>query len=790
MEKNEHAILGDIPGGSKNVIYHSAILTTYAIDLIHFDNQLLNMLHRKQICSVNVFVDSNQMDKSMEYVSPMFIQNLGKKYSITNVNSTGAFHPKINFFIGDEAVMVILGSGNLTVAGHGKNHEVFTGLMIDKTNKSHRPLIEECWQYLCQFTKQCDDFNCNRILKEIPENCIFLDPGFKVVPHSMHKVQDDLQAALLYNDSQSSILQQISKIVPVDKVKTITVLSPYFDEYGDSLIALANLCPNSKINVLIHKDCVLPPTKLPKNERINFFDFCETSRGKKVFKTYNRQLHAKVFHFKTKDSEYCVIGSANATKAGLGTMTKRGINEEFGVLYYSKTHDFLSLLGLKTKKRINVPDCKESLSSKSTIMKNQIRLLSAQYEGGKLSILCGEKISKDTHLVVDNGCDPLIVKVQPENGNRYVIDSNLDNGQYICYLVNKDNICISNKIFLNWPELLATTNPSITSRNLNRFISLIENVGYNGIEVVYMLSDVLWNLIDHKEEVVHSEIKNSTINKRHIDRSLPQIAYNPDYDNDEARCNRTLHIDNTSRLIECIEDSLRKKIHSINDSIYDEEEDGSAETSNPREIYDQEDIYVSNKEIKGYGEKAESLLMTYQKMIDKRYEQVRLTGNDYITKDDLNFFSLSMFTAMEICWLNKSHYKFDHIAPISRSQYQKQFYDSLERSISNIGLATIEKFVKFCCTLKKHEQADDNYNMVALRTMKYVILYGCLFDKLTHFKTIEIKRERLLNAINSLVSLFGRPSIDYLKPELEPLAKRYDYVFRMSHIEYTLQSLS
>ena len=73
MEKNEHAILLDIPSGGKNGKYHSAVLTTYAIDLIHFDNQLLNMLHRKQVCSINVFADTNQMDKSMEYVSPCLL---------------------------------------------------------------------------------------------------------------------------------------------------------------------------------------------------------------------------------------------------------------------------------------------------------------------------------------------------------------------------------------------------------------------------------------------------------------------------------------------------------------------------------------------------------------------------------------------------------------------------------------------------------------------------------------------------------------------------------------------
>lgn len=43
--------------------------------------------------------------------------------------------------------------------------------------------------------------------------------------------------------------------------QTITLLSPYFDEYGESLITLSQLCPNSTVNVLIHQDCALPPSE-------------------------------------------------------------------------------------------------------------------------------------------------------------------------------------------------------------------------------------------------------------------------------------------------------------------------------------------------------------------------------------------------------------------------------------------------------------------------------------------------------------------------------------------------
>ena len=87
-------------------------------------------------------------------------------------------------------------------------------------------------------------------------------------------------------------------------------------------------------------------------------------------------------------------------------------------------------------------------------------------------------------------------------------------------------------------------------------------------------------------------------------------------------------------------------------------------------------------------------------------------------------------------------------------------------------------------------QRDEKFNKVATRTMKYVILYGTLFYKLSNIETKRILNNRLLEAIDSLVGLLGKPSIDTLTKELEPLSERYDYVFRMSHVEYMLELIS
>ena len=786
MEKNEHVIFLDIPSGRKCGKFHSAVLTTYAIDLIHFDCQVLNMLHRKEICSINIFADNNQIEKSMEYVNPIFMKNIGKEYSVTSIYSKGAFHPKINFFVGDKSILVLFGTGNLTVAGHGKNHEAFTGFMIDETNETHQPLIEECWQYITQFTNQCNAFERNRILKEVSENCTYLNHSFKDEPHRMKKVQADLDAALLYNEPNSGILQQIVNLVPLIDVQKVTVVSPYFDEHGESLITISKLCPNAKIDILIHEKCSLPPCMMPSKKRVTFYDFCETKRGKLTFKTYDRQLHAKILHFKTATSEYCVIGSANATKAGLGTVTHRGINEEFCVLYYSKDKDFLSILGLKTKKKLKceVSSMKRYENNVKSNTQSKYKILSAQYENGKITVKCNELIPSGILLAIDNGIDVIPFKQSICNKEgKFVIDTKLKKTQYTCLLINKKNECISNRVFINWIELLETTNPSKTSRNLNRFISHIENEGYEGIEIADMLSDIMWNLVNEQDRGKVLYFKTSSKDENNKNNTLPEIKYKIEYDNDNEKNRNPLLLDRTSRLIECIEDSINSKIRLIDNAIIDEEETGSADISYERDVDEQVGIVIDKKHIKDYGDLSTSILKKYQKLVDKRIEQIRVSRECVITKDDLNYFSLSFFAAMEICYLNRFRYQFDGIDTMSRSYYQKKLYDSLDLSITYIGIDAIEKFVKFCKIAKGFIPQDENYRKIAYRTMKYVILYGTLFFKFASRDDKLAYKKRIIQTIKYIESILGMPPVDYLSIGLTPLSEKYDYVFRMMHVD-------
>lgn len=787
----EHAIFSDIPNGNKNGRFHSAVLTTYAIDLIHFDQHVINMLHRKQICSINILADNRQLEKSMEYVAPQFMRNIGKEYSVSSIFSKGAFHPKINFFVGDDTVIVLFGTGNLTVTGHGKNHEVFTGLMIDDTNDSHRPLVEECWRYISQFSNQLSPFDNQRICREIPENCIFLDSKYIIVPHKLCKLHDGLDAALLYNDNTSSILKQITNIVPTQEVQRITVVSPFFDEEGDTLILLTELFPNAKIEVLIDTKSSLPPCQMPENKKVSFYSFRETARGKMNFSFYERLLHAKILHFKTSEKEYCVIGSANATKSGLGSIAKRGINEEFGVIYVSSDSDFLSELGLKSRKKldIDIKDLPRTNEKNNDDSAHKYRILSAYYQSGKLTVTLNQPIPLGYSVIIDNGNNSTKHDEYLIEGNILSINAIHKIDLAICYIENIEGFAISNRVFINWIDQLDNTNPSKTSRSLNRFISQIEDEGYEGMEVADMLTDIMWDLVNESEDAINQEKRVYSCAERSPKESLPDIKYNEAYDNDDIHRHRSILIDRTSRLIECIEESIRRKIRLIEDAITDEEEQGDSETSNDREISEEKEILVPQKKIKSYAEKSASVLNKYTRLVGKRREQIRKSGLGVITKDDLNFFSLSMFAAIEICYLNRYRYTFGEMDALSMSYCQKQFYGSLDRCMNNLGLSAVEEFGKFCKTFGKPKESDEDFEKKARRAMKYVILFGTLFFKNATEKERHLLK-RVLNVIQCISTVLGMPTENYLEEELMPLSERYDYAFRYKHIQDLISRLA
>lgn len=793
MAKNEHILFQDIPLGSKNGTFHSAVLTTYAIDLIHFDCYLRNILHRKQITSINILVDSSQLDKAVECVNPQFLTHIGKEYCVSSIKANGAFHPKINFFVGYNSVLVLIGSGNLTVTGQGKNHEVFTGFMIDADNDLHRPLIEECWEYILSFKGQFCDFERRRLLAEIPDNCNLLKKDFSHKHHVLHNVADNLKAALLYPEKGNSILSQIAAIIPGEKVTKISVLSPYYDEDGATLLNLLALCRRAKMDVIIQKNCSLPPYKLQEDPRINFFDFAETKRGRQEqrgFRGYERLAHAKIYFFETEKTKYCIVGSANATKSGLGTMGRRGVNDEFCVLYVSDQIDFLSELELKVAKRhkLTIADFTPHIRiAESRPSNNVIQLIGAWYASGEVIISHKTLMPDCSTIIFDNGEEIYSFDSFETKDCISKVKISVGRLSWICYVNDINGKCISNKVFLNRIDELDTTNPSPAVRELNRFVYRIESEGFNGLEVVDMLSDVMSQLIEDSNSIyTNSNSVHASMVRRPKDTSLPNIKYDPSLDNDETSTSSAFQHGRASKLIECIEESIRRKVQTMEDDLKDEEEEADSESSNKRVSTIDASISLKKTEVHYCEDQAFSILQKYLNLITKRKQYCQMKHRS-ISADDLCFFSLAMFASTEICYLNRFLYDFTSSNRREESHYKKLLFESLDRVMEHEALECLIEFSKFCSRLYRDKSCDESFTKAAKRAMKYALLYVMFFFRFASSR--DFNEKKVKESMELLINIFGMPDRVYLEEGYKPLIEKYNHVFEFRYIEQTLYKL-
>jgi hypothetical protein len=731
------------------------------------------------------------LEQATEIVSPQYLFNVGREYSLTGKQCKGAFHPKINFFIGNDAILVLFGSGNLTTMGQGKNHEIFTGLWLDKDNLDHVELVKECWSYLTKHIANCSEYDRNRILYEIPQNCTFLNGDFHVKPHEYWELDKTLNAALLYNDN-TSILSQMMNIIPSEEVTKITVVSPFFDENGSTLLLLTELCPKAKIDVIMQKTCSLPPIKLKENNNIHFYDFDDTDRGRQKFlNDYTRTLHAKLFHFKTKEMEYCVVGSANATEAGIGTMHKRGINDEFCILYSSSKRHFLSELGLNKKELLNIK--LKEMVRRSSDGKNNVspmrkyRILSAEYCDGKITIYTDSTISNDFLITIDSGYNQYSGSFELVEKSLCSIPYDLGNRTGMCYFTDNIGNIVSNRCFINSPDYLNQTNPSFATRSLNSAISRIENIGFDGLEIVELLNEIIIECV----EDVNSCTRNprGTNSNHPLNVNLPSIKYNPEYDNDDLQISRTCQFDRTSKLFDCIEDTMRRKLRLINEDIINEEESASSETSNERIETSDNRIFVHENSTKiqslDYPNEAKKIVQSYIRYVKKRMEYIRATGQNAILADDLNIFSLAMFISTKLAFLDRLSYVFEGNG-MYKSARQKSYFNELDMVMHSDALEALENFSYFCKKNKLPQIISNDFQKKIHRSLKYAVLYATMFYKFASIDDSKVYGQRILSNLKSLFCLLAIPDKDRIKEELSILSVSNNYVFRIKHVDNLL----
>jgi hypothetical protein len=738
---DEKQIYQEIPGGRNK--FHSAILTSFSFNFHHFEYQVLKTLKHKWVTNVGVLVDSDMLDNTIG-LSSGGLRQLTQSYSINGIKSKGAFHPKITFLIGDNELLMIMGSGNITAGGHGKNHETFTTFYADSLKSPFLPLLIESWRYIQHLAKEVDGYSKDRIFNIIPRNCELLKNP-QLDPHIFHKVDDQTEIALVYNDT-TSIMNQVLKLIPPENIDLITVVSPYFDEDGTLLLRLLEKYPKAKLQVYIPNDFGLPPNKMAVNKRISFFSWENTTRGKMEIKgadSYVRKLHSKIFNFQSKETEYCFIGSANATVAAFGTENTPGVNDEFGAIYKAKNLKFLKKLGI-TGTKINVEPSSYvrtniiSLQGKTKEkLGRQLRLISCDLNGLTLKLFLKNEINLEgISLLIYNDVGVEIFRENNIEQNQKVLSIRINNE---CLKLNPAYVAIessndeskSNKQVINYLDKLYHTDPSKANRTIQGLIGALEIGKINEFQIMTYMNDL------SSKENSHPKNQASPNSSKIFDK-VPEVHSEMTYSeaveaskNQESNA-KLAQTHNTIRIWQTIARLFLDKNESNNEALNDEEEEGSITVSNDRKapIEDSEPTKISDNAA------ATKTLRNTEKLASDFVKALQNNNTDKVIK--INEVSLCQFLVVShiitaIHYYTSYELAFDNDKNKYKGYTPEEWKKILRSSYHSIMQDVIIAFARFILSHELEDYSKNEHNEIKMQVyiqtaLKHIIIYNYLIN--------------------------------------------------------------
>lgn len=365
-------LIQNIPAGK----FHSALMTSFSINLYYWEIQLMRALSSKGIHFVSAIVDADCLSDQLLKFSKAFNGNKRLEFSLHGYKSKGAFHPKIQFYAGNDCILVLIGSGNLTISGHGKNMEVWTPIMVDSTENSGYPLVRDVWSYLSSLYKELGD-EAYKIIKTIEENCTLLQKDYSP-SNKDHKI-DSEHSMRLFVDGKKTLFEQCSEWIGEEIIKEITIMSPFYDRRAEFIKALYKRYNPSSINIIVENGFGSTPKPQSIPEYVNIYSWDNIKP--KVTK-WQELFHAKCLFFEGENNNYMICGSANASVAAFGIPGVQANNKEASVGYKSSITNYWEETGICLINPINANDIKQSPTlpeSKSTI-KTVIWIKEAAYE--------------------------------------------------------------------------------------------------------------------------------------------------------------------------------------------------------------------------------------------------------------------------------------------------------------------------------------------------------------------------------------------------------------------------
>jgi hypothetical protein len=478
-------LLKEIPSGK----FHSAIFTTYSINLYYLEQQVLSLLGSKGIHYVSVLVDSNMLNTQLDTYSILSEQRK-RNYAVHGIQCNGAFHPKIIFLAGETTLLLLLGSGNLTSSGHGKNLEVWNAIYIDNDKDKKLGIVIQAWNYLKNLHAALG-LSAQYKIKSIEENCALLNNTEHVKLLDWYEIDHNSKISFLANGNDS-LFSQLSNLIDNSTIESITAMSPFYDSEGKFIHQLDKRFKPKKINIILQEDFGAVPTKMKPAGNMIFYNWLDI-QNEKFRQNY---FHAKNFVFKGKSKSYLLSGSANASIAAFGTENFSKTNHEACILYQCNDIDFHKTLGINLNgETVNLKDIEATTAEANEERDNQsiafIKAVEKSYDHIVFYLSSKKDLSQISLLIFDTK-GKILFEERIELGKGET-SFHLTTPQvlplFYCELFSKGK-SISNKQFVIDINAFESTNPSPKNRSLNQIRKLIENGNFSSPKIIEYLNTI------------------------------------------------------------------------------------------------------------------------------------------------------------------------------------------------------------------------------------------------------------------------------------------------------------
>jgi len=282
--------------------WRETLFGTYVLNAAFFESELLTSLQLSRCESITILVDQKgYRDSTVEALAA----GPGLDYRLVPVRVNGGiFHPKFGYLVGEGEDILLVGSGNLTYGGHGRNIEVLE--LLRSTRDA--PAFLDFAEFLRELLKQSERIGIHGQRGTIE----------RIAARAQKMAAGNVASwPRLKSSLFGPLHMQIADLARehVGKLDELYVLAPYHHPRGDAIRNLLRECPAKRVLIGVQpRDQVtgFPVTKFHEGSAKIQAVIPAGLRAKD-----ERPLHAKWIELRGSRRSLVVTGSVNATLEAL-----------------------------------------------------------------------------------------------------------------------------------------------------------------------------------------------------------------------------------------------------------------------------------------------------------------------------------------------------------------------------------------------------------------------------------------------------------------------------------------